>query len=661
MVLVVDDDESFQHLVEAVLAPAGIPVTCVRTGEEALKLLGGPRPRALVLDGLLPGMRGDDLAVRLRQVWGQKEVPILFVSAFFRDLRSRKRLLEECKVDAVLHKPVTPEDLRRALAALPGMAPSPDAVDIPLDDLDDFELDLTTSVELLSDFLLVAEERMQSLRDGLKGLTEPGPKGAEAAKQVRTEAHRLRGTGGSFGLPEVSRLGGQLEDLMAAHEGKVIPPQTRARISGIIEALGTRLARAGAQAAAPGAHPSVRHLEVALVDGPGELAVSCGEAAGKGLPVRLFPDVEAALGALEDEPADVVFVAIDRPQFDGLAVVQQLAAAKVGPVVAMTTDPALGMRLKAIGAGASGYTHRLPDAASLLRLAPDFADPPRGIPVLAVGKDPQQLESVAQTLASNGFMVTPCVQPDQVFAQLDHQDFSMLVVAADLEGLPALQLVRAVRADVRYTQLPILVLADGGGLEARLAAWDAGADDVLEGPVNGGELLVRARARIRKHARSLRKTSHEGSLPGFPGSLALKEELARALDLARRGRALSLIVFEGALPELFEARGRLEADAAVAALGARLKRAFRTSDFVASLGGARFGVLLHDASRYDAERLLAQTLERMNGTDVLAEGLHVPVSAGLASFPEQTGGPEALLETAVTQLDGVELDDFDLT
>lgn len=660
-VLVVDDDVAFQNLVEAVLEPAGIKVKCVRTGEEALKLLGGPPPKALVLDGLLPGMRGDDLAMRLRKVWSPKQVPILFVSAFFRDLRSRKRLLEECHVSAVLHKPVTPEDLRRALAALPGMAPTPApvSVEVPLEDLEEFELDLNTSVELLSDFLLIADERMQSLREGLKGLNKKATV-ADAAKTIKTEAHRLRGTGGSFGLPEVTRLGGQLEDLMLAHEDKPIDAQARAAISGLIEALGTRLARAGAQASAPGAASTVRHLRVALLDGPGELAVSCGEAVAKHLPVRLFADVEPAIAALTEDPADVVFVATDRTTFDGADAVKKLVAAKIGPVVAMSTDPSLAARLEVIERGASGYTHRLPDASSLLRLAPDFAAPPRGIPVLAIGKDPAQLENVAQTLAAQGFMVSPCVDANALFSLLDGQDFSLLIISAEVERVASLQLVRAVRADVRYTQLPILYLAKGKGAEEKLAAWEAGADDVLPAPLNGPELLARSRARIRKHARALRKTSNEGSLPGFAGSLNLKDEMARALELAKRGRALSLLVFEGALPDLYAAKGRLEADAAVAALGARLKRAFRTSDFVAHLGGARFAVLLHDAGRGDAERLLQQTLERLNGNHALGDAVQVPVVAGLSSYPEQGGGAEALLEAAVTQLEGVELDDFDL-
>lgn len=654
-VLVVDDDASFQQLVEAVLQPAGIPVRAVRTGEEALRLLAARPPRALVLDGLLPGMRGDDLALRIRKVWPKSKLPILFVSAFFRDLRSRKRLLEQCHVEAVLHKPVTPEDLRRALASLPGMN-TPNSVEVPLDDL---ELDLSTSVELLTDFLVIAQERMASLKTALRLLSAPGTAVA-ALDTIRLEAHRFRGTGTSFGLPEVTRLGGQLEDFIEAQGKEPLSPAGRSRIGGLIEALDARLARAGAQAQAPGAPTAVRSLSVALLDGPGELAVSCGEAADKGLPVRLFADAEAAVHALQESAADVIFVAGDRPGLDALDAAEKLSKARVGPVVLMASNPTLPARLEAQRRGVSGYVHRLPDAASLLRLAPDFAAAPLGIPVLCLGADTSVLNKVAESLAVHGFLVTPCLDPNELFGLLDKEDFSLLLLATELPGVSGPDLLRAVRSDVRYTQLPVLALEKGEGPKDVLADFAAGADDVVRLPLDPEDLVSRVKARIRGRVRALRLESANGGLPGFPGVMSLREELSRALELARRGRALSLVVFEASLPDLYAAKGRLEADAAVAALGAKLKQAFRASDFVASLGGARFAVLLHDAARSDAERLLAQTLERLNSTGSTGDGMHVPVEAGLSSYPEQAGGPEAMLEAAVTQLEGVEIDDLEL-
>src|SRR5439155_2397185 len=136
--------------------------------------------------------------------------------------------------------------------------------------------------------------------------------------------------------------------------------------------------------------------------------VSCAEAAKKGLPVRLFADAKEAIHSATDEAADVIFVAADRPGYDGLELCERFAKEKLGPVVLMASDAGYGARLQAQKAGARGYVHRLPDAASLLRVAPDFAAPPRGVTVLVMSHDRAELDEHAMTLSSDGIAAVPC-------------------------------------------------------------------------------------------------------------------------------------------------------------------------------------------------------------------------------------------------------------
>ncbi len=176
-VLVVDDDPLFHKLVESVLTPAGITIEAVRSGEEAMRAVAKGPPKAVIIDGLLPGIRGDEVAIRLRQTWTQGQLPIVFVSAFFRDVRSRKRLISECQVDAVLHKPITPlKSCAGRSPVFPALAPKalPAGEEIP----DLFELDLSTAAELLTDYLVIAQERMASLQAGIAALTGRNPRSA---------------------------------------------------------------------------------------------------------------------------------------------------------------------------------------------------------------------------------------------------------------------------------------------------------------------------------------------------------------------------------------------------------------------------------------------------------------------------------------------------
>jgi DNA-binding response OmpR family regulator len=644
-VLVVDDDPAFHKLVESVLTPAGIQHESVHSGEEALRAVTKGTPRAVIIDGLLPGMRGDVVAARLRERWTQAQLPIVFVSAFFRDLRSRKRLLNECQVDAVLHKPITPEELKRALARIPALAPKalPMGEELP----DDFELDITTAAEMLTDYLVIAQERVASLRASLAGLTGADPKAA--LQGVRNDAHKFRGTGGSFGLPEVTRLGAQIEEFIEAQKEKALTPTNRAKISGWVDALSLVLARAGASIPSPGMSGAVRPLRVLLLDGPGELAVSCAEAAKKGAPIRLFADATEALISAAEEAADVIFIAADRDGYDGNELCSRFAKEGLGPVVLMATDSGFQARLEAQGFGARGYVHRLPDAASLLRVAPDFAAPPRGVTVLVVSADHAQLDALAVQLSKDGLAAVPCEDPKTLFETLDQTEPALVLLSTELPGVNGLSLLRALRGDARHGWVPVMALLESRERRERVAALEAGADEVLTFPVDEGELFAQIRVQIRRWAREHRTRPVRG-LPGFIGGEELHEEIERALVLARRGRAFSVMVFDAELPHLQRSRGRLEVDAAVAALGARLKVVFRSSDVVASLGGGRFGVLLHDLVRADAERLLQTHLDAFNMGGPLSTGLQVLVRGGLATFPEVQGGARELIEAATKAL-----------
>ncbi len=644
-VLVVDDDPAFHKLVESVLTPAGLPFESLHTGEEALRAVAKGPPKALIIDGLLPGVRGDDVALRMREKWTPAQLPIIFVSAFFRDLRSRQRLVRECQVDAVLHKPITPEELKRALARIPQLAA---ASEVQPDDVPDtFELDISTAAELLTDYLVISQERMSSLRSGILGLA--GAQAKAALKQVRADAHKFRGTGSSFGLPEVTRLGAQIEDFIDANGDKALTPANRAKLSGWVEALGLKLMRAGASIPSPGMFGAARPLRVLLLDGPGELAVSCAEAAKRGLPVRLFADAEEAMISATEEAADVIFIAADRPGYDGLELSATFHREGLGPVVLMAADAGFAARLKAQAAHARGYVHRMPDAASLLRVAPDFAAPPRGVTALVVSEEHTELDAIAVKLSADGLAAVPCVDPRRLFDTLDQTEPALVLLSSELPGVNGLSLLRALRADARHGWVPVVVLSKAKDKRERLDALDAGADEVLPFGVDDAELFARLRVQIRRWAHEQRTRPVRG-LPGFIGPEDLLEEIDRALTLARRGRALAVMVFDAELPALLRGKGRLEADAAVASLGARLKTVFRQSDIVASLGAGRFGVLLHDLVRSDAERLLQTHLESFNIGDPLSGGLQVLVRGGLATFPEVQGGATIMLDTAARAL-----------
>lgn len=166
-VLVVEDNAYNRRLLEDILTSWGQRVTLAEEGLQALQLMEQHRFDLVLLDIRMPGIDGIEVARRARhreREGAKKPVPIIAITA---DVETTTR--EACLnagINAVLAKPVIPEQLVRAIAALCGeavAAPSPDKL----------LLNMQTSSDLGND-----PERARQYREMLR-------------RDVSDELHRL--------------------------------------------------------------------------------------------------------------------------------------------------------------------------------------------------------------------------------------------------------------------------------------------------------------------------------------------------------------------------------------------------------------------------------------------------------------------------------------
>ncbi|MCB2147500.1 MAG: response regulator transcription factor [Deltaproteobacteria bacterium] len=80
-ILVVDDEEDILELVRYNLAREGYAVTCAASGEAALKSAMSDPVDLIILDLMLPGIDGLEVARRLKQNSGTKDTPIVMLTA----------------------------------------------------------------------------------------------------------------------------------------------------------------------------------------------------------------------------------------------------------------------------------------------------------------------------------------------------------------------------------------------------------------------------------------------------------------------------------------------------------------------------------------------------------------------------------------------------
>jgi diguanylate cyclase (GGDEF)-like protein len=103
-ILIVDDEPQNRRLLEALLAPEGYDTVTAATGEAALALVADSPPDLILLDIMMPGMDGYEVATALKANVLTAGIPIIMVSAQS-DRNARLRGLEAGAED-FLTKPV---------------------------------------------------------------------------------------------------------------------------------------------------------------------------------------------------------------------------------------------------------------------------------------------------------------------------------------------------------------------------------------------------------------------------------------------------------------------------------------------------------------------------------------------------------------------------
>lgn len=110
-ILICDDDPGIRAVIRAILETRGYGVIPAATGRDAVALAVEHRPRAILLDLLMPGMNGWETMAALKARPETRAIPIIILSVFDPGEEESSRL----PVARWLRKPVSEDSLFRAL------------------------------------------------------------------------------------------------------------------------------------------------------------------------------------------------------------------------------------------------------------------------------------------------------------------------------------------------------------------------------------------------------------------------------------------------------------------------------------------------------------------------------------------------------------------
>jgi len=84
-ILVVDDEKRIVDLLRRVLTQEGFDVYTATSGKEAIELLNEITPNLIILDVMMPGMDGGDVAAEILKEEETKGIPIIYCTGAISD------------------------------------------------------------------------------------------------------------------------------------------------------------------------------------------------------------------------------------------------------------------------------------------------------------------------------------------------------------------------------------------------------------------------------------------------------------------------------------------------------------------------------------------------------------------------------------------------
>jgi CheY-like chemotaxis protein len=193
-VLVAEDIEELQILVRRMLEMVGVEVTLANNGKEAVELALMQPYDLVLMDMQMPEMDGIEATGLLRQVGF--EVPIVALTANV--MQQHREQFEEAGCTEFLSKPIDYEALMKVLDSY--LQPSDGAVSTINQEVAVAEI---VDDELMQLFVERSAVHLERLKEALE---------KEDWASVRSAAHTVKGSGSTFGHPELTQLGKEVCD-----------------------------------------------------------------------------------------------------------------------------------------------------------------------------------------------------------------------------------------------------------------------------------------------------------------------------------------------------------------------------------------------------------------------------------------------------------------
>ncbi len=371
---------------------------------------------------------------------------------------------------------------------------------------------------------------------------------------------------------------------------------------------------------------------------------------------------EEATELLDRRSADGALVLLESNEHDaGFAEATELLCSEIGrgfPVGFVSHDTDIDVRVDAIRAG------------GVIHLTPPFRahDLQQAIAAMAQLREERAIRLMVVADAARGAELSGALGSAEMhvmavgdaYTLLDHLSTTtpdVILFDIDLPGVSGLDVCKLLRASPSWRALALMLIATHGSSEARIAAFDAGADDFLVKPMNEEELVARVEARVRRH-RAVRESAGKDPMTGLLQRHAFVERARATLAAARRtADAVAFCVLRIAdLSRLRDEDDSLISERVVLAVGRLLANLLREYDLRTRWSEDEIILALTGVDENSADLFLARLsdgLAKIRIRNNRGESVPLRFEAGVAAHPDDAHSIPALVRAARRRLTAI--------
>src|SRR6476469_1567794 len=131
--------------------------------------------------------------------------------------------------------------------------------------------------------------------------------------------------------------------------------------------------------------------------------------------------------------------------------------------------------------------------------------------ILVVEPNRTNLGVMARRLSEQGFRVTTADNGASAIAELYRLSIDLVLAELDMPRMSGAELARAIRGEVQWNELPIMLITGKSDPKGAVRAYESGADDVILKPFHFEVLIARIERRIQR-ARAVKRLQEDNAV-----------------------------------------------------------------------------------------------------------------------------------------------------